>query len=116
MAFIISFYHPRALNDFTCVFFFYGPIVFKKLLQYLPLSSSSAQVEERSLELEELEIQVQKVWEETRILYEEGLEILLLQRELEQAESWLSSYESSLLAEVYGVGVNHPPRFLSRRQ
>lgn len=72
---------------------------------------SSAQVEECISELEELEVQVQKVWEETRILYEEELEISLLQRELEQAECWLSSYESSLLAEGLGVGVHHPAHF-----
>lgn len=72
-------------------------------------------MEERIYELEDLEVQVQKVWEETRILYEEELEISLLQRELEQAEGWLSSYESSVLAEGFGVGVNHPPRFSSRR-
>lgn len=74
------------------------------------------QVKERIFELEELEVQVQKVWEETRILYEEELEISLLQRELEQAESWLSSYESTLLAEGLGVGANHPTHFESRPQ
>lgn len=68
----------------------------------------------RISELEELEVQVQKVWEETRILYEEELDISLLQRELEQAEGWLSAYESSLLAEGFGVGVNHPPGISSR--
>lgn len=64
-------------------------------------------MEERICELEELEVQVQKVWEETRLLYEEELEITLLQRELAQAERWLSSYESTLLAEDYGVSLNH---------
>lgn len=64
-------------------------------------------MEERICELEELEVQVQKVWEETRLLYEEELEITLLQRELEQAERWLSSYESTLLAEDYGVSLDH---------
>lgn len=63
-------------------------------------------MEERIYELEELEVQVQKVWEETRLLYEEELEITLLQRELEQAERWLSSYESTLLVEDYGVSLN----------
>lgn len=67
-------------------------------------------MEERVYELEDLEVQVQKVWEETRLLYEEELEISLLQRELEQAESWLSSYESSLLAEGLGVGFTHTAR------
>lgn len=49
-------------------------------------------------------MRVEKVWEETRILYEEELEISLLQKELEQAERWLSSYENTLMAEEYGVG------------
>lgn len=73
-------------------------------------------MEERISELEELEVQVQKVWEESRMLYEEELEISLLQRELEQAECWLSSYESSLLAEGLGVGVNRPRHSESRRR
>ncbi|KAF3845474.1 hypothetical protein F7725_008637 [Dissostichus mawsoni] len=55
-----------------------------------------------SKSLAELEEKVVKVWEETRILYEEELEICLLQRELEQAERWLSSYENTLMAEDYG--------------
>lgn len=62
-------------------------------------------MKERVCELEGLEVQLETVWEETRVLYEEELEIWLLQRELEQAERWLSSYESSLLAEDYGVGL-----------
>lgn len=61
------------------------------------------QVEERACELEEMEARVEKVWEETRLLYEEDLEMVLLQRELEQAERWLSSYENTLMAEDYGV-------------
>lgn len=62
------------------------------------------QVEERVRELDGLEMQVEKVWEETRLLYEEELEIMLLQKELDQAERWLSSYENTLTAEDYGVG------------
>lgn len=61
-------------------------------------------MEERVHELEGLEAQMEKVWEETRLLYEEELEILLLQRELDQAERWLSSYENTLTVEDYGVG------------
>lgn len=60
-------------------------------------------MEQRICELKELEMRVEKVWEETRLLYQEDLEIVLLQRELEQAERWLSSYESTLMAEEYGV-------------
>lgn len=51
-------------------------------------------------------MQVKKFWDETRLLYEEELEISLLQRELEQAEHWLSSYENILMAEDYGVGLD----------
>lgn len=69
--------------------------------------SSASQVEERVCELEELEVRVEKVWEDTRLLYEEELEILVLQRELEQAERWLSSYENTLSAQDYGVGPSH---------
>lgn len=64
-------------------------------------------MEERICELQELEVRVEKVWEETKFLYVEQLEISLLQRELEQAERWLSSYESTLMAEDYGVGLHH---------
>lgn len=63
-------------------------------------------MEERVHELEGLQAQVEKVWEETRLLYEEELEIMLLQKELDQAERWLSSYENTLTAEDYGVGQN----------
>lgn len=65
------------------------------------------QVQERIRELEVLEESLEKVWEETRVLYEEELEILMLQRELEQAERWLSSYESSLMVDD-GVGRDQP--------
>ena len=64
-------------------------------------------MEERVSELEELETRVQEVWEETKLLYEEELEISLLQKELEQADRWLSSYEDTLTADDYGVGPDH---------
>lgn len=63
------------------------------------------QLEERLLELQELETRVQEVWEERRVLYQEELEILHLQRELEQAEHWLSTYEATLRVEEYGVSL-----------
>lgn len=50
---------------------------------------------------------MEKVWEETKFLYVEQLELSLLQRELEQAERWLGSYESTLIAEDYGVCPHH---------
>ncbi|GLD71857.1 spectrin beta chain, non-erythrocytic 2, partial [Lates japonicus] len=76
----------------------------------------SQEVEERVFELEELETQVEKVWEETRLLYEEELEISLLQRELEQAERWLSSYENTLMAEDYGDSVSDVMELLKRQE
>ncbi|XP_036927334.1 spectrin beta chain, non-erythrocytic 5 isoform X2 [Acanthopagrus latus] len=76
----------------------------------------SQEVEERVCELEELELRVEKVWEETRVLYEEELEISLLQRELEQAERWLSSYENTLMAEDYGDSVSDVMELLKRQE
>ncbi|XP_030248101.1 spectrin beta chain, non-erythrocytic 5 [Sparus aurata] len=76
----------------------------------------SQEVEERVCELEELEVRVEKVWEETRILYEEELEISLLQKELEQAERWLSSYENTLMAEEYGDSVSDVMELLKRQE
>ncbi|XP_039992754.1 spectrin beta chain, non-erythrocytic 5 isoform X2 [Xiphias gladius] len=76
----------------------------------------SQEVEERVCELEELEMRVEKVWEETRLLYEEELEISLLQRELEQAERWLSSYENTLTAEDYGDSVSDVMELLKRQE
>ncbi|KAM6918067.1 spectrin beta chain, non-erythrocytic 5 [Lycodopsis pacificus] len=76
----------------------------------------SPEVEERISELEELEVRVEKVWEETRVLYEEQLEISLLQRELEQAERWLSSYENSLTAEDFGDSVSDVLELLKRQE
>ncbi|XP_035529504.1 spectrin beta chain, non-erythrocytic 5 [Morone saxatilis] len=74
------------------------------------------EVEERVCELEELEERVEKVWEETRFLYEEELEIFLLQRELEQAERWLSSYENTLMADEYGDSVSDVMELLKRQE
>ncbi|XP_038585015.1 spectrin beta chain, non-erythrocytic 5 isoform X1 [Micropterus salmoides] len=76
----------------------------------------SQEVGERVCELEELEVQVKKFWDETRLLYEEELEISLLQRELEQAEHWLSSYENILMAEDYGDSVSDVMELLKRQE
>ncbi|XP_047467733.1 spectrin beta chain, non-erythrocytic 5 [Mugil cephalus] len=76
----------------------------------------SQEVKERLSELEELELRVEKVWEETRLLYEEELEISLLQRELDQAERWLSSYENTLTAEDYGDSVSDVMELLKRQE
>ncbi|XP_034432002.1 spectrin beta chain, non-erythrocytic 1 [Hippoglossus hippoglossus] len=79
-------------------------------------SFMSQQVEERVCELEELEAQVQQVWEETKLLYEEELEISLLQKELEQADRWLSSYEDTLMADDYGDSVSDVMELLKRQE
>ncbi|KAM8913952.1 spectrin beta chain, non-erythrocytic 5 isoform 3-T3 [Spinachia spinachia] len=76
----------------------------------------SKEVEERVLELEGLELLVEKLWEDTRLLYEEELEISLLQKELQQAEGWLRSYESSLTAEDYGDSVSDVVELLKRQE
>ncbi|KAM7376448.1 hypothetical protein PAMP_006181 [Pampus punctatissimus] len=76
----------------------------------------SKEVEERVYELEELEMQVVKVWEETRLLCNEDLEMSLLQKELGQAEHWLSSYESTLMAEDYGDSVSDVMELLKRQE
>ncbi|KAG9333313.1 hypothetical protein JZ751_012838, partial [Albula glossodonta] len=65
----------------------------------------SQEVEERRAELQELEENVEQSWEERRLLYQEELEILQLQRELEQAEHWLSSHETALHTQDYGVSI-----------
>ncbi|XP_029317025.1 LOW QUALITY PROTEIN: spectrin beta chain, non-erythrocytic 5 [Cottoperca gobio] len=79
-------------------------------------SFMASEVEERVCELEELEAQMEKVWEETRLLYKEELERSLLQRELEQAERWLSSYENTLMAEDYGDSVSDVMELLKRQE
>ncbi|XP_076022140.1 spectrin beta chain, non-erythrocytic 5 [Genypterus blacodes] len=76
----------------------------------------SREVEDHVYELGELELRVEKVWEETRMLYQEELEIALLQRELEQAERWLSSYESTLTAENYGDSVSDVMELLKKQE
>ncbi|XP_030614955.1 spectrin beta chain, non-erythrocytic 5 [Archocentrus centrarchus] len=76
----------------------------------------SEKVEQHICELEELEMRLEKVWEETRLLYEEDLEIVLLQREIEQAERWLSSYENTLMAEEYGDSVSDVMELLKRQE
>lgn len=61
------------------------------------------QVELRVLELQQLEEQLDSLWEELRGFYEEEKELWVLRRDLEQAERWLSSYELTLTCDDYGV-------------
>nr|XP_029543639.1 spectrin beta chain, non-erythrocytic 5 [Oncorhynchus nerka] len=74
------------------------------------------ELEERLLELQELETRVQEVWEERRVLYQEELEILHLQRELEQAEHWLSTYEATLRVEEYGDSVSDVLELMKKQE
>lgn len=64
----------------------------------------SVQLEERLAELKDLEMRVLEAWAERRAQYQEDIELQQLQKELEQAEHWLNTYESTLRAEDYGVG------------
>ncbi|KAL0969732.1 hypothetical protein UPYG_G00231540 [Umbra pygmaea] len=76
----------------------------------------SQELEDRVLELQELETQVQKIWEERRVFYQEELQILQLQRELEQAEHWLSTYEATLKAEEYGESVSDVLELMKKQE
>lgn len=60
-------------------------------------------MEDRLAELQDLEILVLQGWAERRDLYQEELELQQLQRDLEQAEHWLNTYENVLTAQDYGV-------------
>ncbi|XP_053700420.1 spectrin beta chain, non-erythrocytic 5 [Synchiropus splendidus] len=76
----------------------------------------SREVEQRLQELQELEQLVEEVWEETRVRYEEELELFVLRRELEQAERWLSTYEGALTAPHYGDSVSAVLELLKRQE
>ncbi|KAM6973270.1 spectrin beta chain, non-erythrocytic 5 [Aplochiton taeniatus] len=76
----------------------------------------SQELEERVRELQELEGRVEDTWEETRAMYTEELEILRLQRELEQAEHWLTTYESTLRAEDYGDSVSDVMELMKKQE
>ncbi|XP_068070705.2 spectrin beta chain, non-erythrocytic 5 isoform X1 [Danio rerio] len=69
-------------------------------------NSWSHELEERLAELKDLEVRVLEAWTERRAQYQEDIELQQLQRELEQAEHWLNTYESALRAEDYGESVS----------
>ncbi|XP_030641786.1 spectrin beta chain, non-erythrocytic 5 [Chanos chanos] len=60
------------------------------------------ELEDRLAELQELETRVEQAWAERKALYQELLVLLQLQRELEQAEHWLNTYESAVKGQDYG--------------
>ncbi|XP_061631327.1 spectrin beta chain, non-erythrocytic 5 isoform X2 [Phyllopteryx taeniolatus] len=74
------------------------------------------EVEERVRELEDLECVILKTWEETHRAYEEDLELKRLQKDLDQAERWLSSYEDSLTSGHYGDSVSDVVDLLKRQE
>ncbi|KAJ8333280.1 hypothetical protein SKAU_G00421760 [Synaphobranchus kaupii] len=76
----------------------------------------SPEVEDRLVELQELEERVEQTWEEQRLLYQEQLETLQLQRELEQAEHWLSAHEAALRSQEYGECVQDVLELMKRQE
>ncbi|KAG5855882.1 hypothetical protein ANANG_G00001630 [Anguilla anguilla] len=76
----------------------------------------SPEVEDRLVELQELEERVEQSWEEQRLLYQEELETLQLQRDLEQAELWLSTQEAALRSQEYGDCVQDVQELMKRQE
>lgn len=62
-------------------------------------------MEDHLAELQDLEVLVLQSWADRRDLYQEELELQQLQKELEQAEHWLNTYENVLTAQDYGVRI-----------
>lgn len=60
-------------------------------------------IEEKLSELLELMRKVRECWDMKKDLYEENWEIQLMQRELDQAEAWLTAKEGFLSDPSYGV-------------
>ncbi|XP_017558803.1 spectrin beta chain, non-erythrocytic 5 isoform X2 [Pygocentrus nattereri] len=76
----------------------------------------SQELEDRLAELQELEVQVLQGWAERRDMYQEELELQQLQRELEQAEHWLNTYETALSAEDYGDSVSDVLELMKKQE
>ncbi|KAJ1103984.1 hypothetical protein NDU88_001400 [Pleurodeles waltl] len=76
----------------------------------------SEEIKEKLLEQSELARKVADCWEVRKELYEENLEIQLLLRELEQAESWLSAKEGLLLDPNYGNSVSNVENLLKKHE
>ncbi|KAK2878694.1 hypothetical protein Q8A67_019485 [Cirrhinus molitorella] len=76
----------------------------------------SHELEDRLAELKELEVRVLEAWTERRDQYQEELELQQLQRELEQAEHWLNTYESALRAEEYGDSVSDVLELMKKQE
>ncbi|XP_043119308.1 spectrin beta chain, non-erythrocytic 5 isoform X2 [Puntigrus tetrazona] len=76
----------------------------------------SHELEDRLAELQDLEVRVLEAWAERRAQYQEDLELQQLQRELEQAEHWLNTYESALKAEDYGDSVSDVLELMKKQE
>uniref|UniRef100_A0A672QKD3 Spectrin, beta, non-erythrocytic 5 n=1 Tax=Sinocyclocheilus grahami TaxID=75366 RepID=A0A672QKD3_SINGR len=76
----------------------------------------SHKLEDRLAELQDLEERVLEAWAERRAQYQEDLELQQLQRELEQAEHWLNTYESALKAEDYGDSVSDVLELMKKQE
>nr|XP_055027307.1 spectrin beta chain, non-erythrocytic 5 [Misgurnus anguillicaudatus] len=76
----------------------------------------SQELEERLVELQELEERLLQTWAERRAQYLEDLELQQLQKELEQAEHWLTTYETALRAEEYGESVSDVLELMKKQE
>ncbi|XP_066510159.1 spectrin beta chain, non-erythrocytic 5 [Hoplias malabaricus] len=76
----------------------------------------SQELEERLADLQDLEAQVLQGWTERRDVYQGEFELQQLQRELEQAEHWLNTYENALSAEDYGDSLSDVLELMKKQE
>ncbi|XP_058018130.1 spectrin beta chain, non-erythrocytic 5 [Ahaetulla prasina] len=74
------------------------------------------EIEEKLSELLELMQKVREIWDLKKDLYEENWEIQLLKRELDFAETWLTTKESFLSDSNYGNSVSDVKHLLKKHQ
>ena len=63
---------------------------------------ASDEVKEKIAFLTEEKTNLQSLWEERRIMYEQCMDYQLFYRDMEQADAWMSKQESFLDSEDYG--------------
>ncbi|XP_075049076.1 spectrin beta chain, non-erythrocytic 5 [Mixophyes fleayi] len=76
----------------------------------------SMEVAEKVNELSELMGLVSESWKRRKEIYKENLEIMLLWRELEQADGWLNTREPYLLDPNYGESVSQVEELLKKQE
>ncbi|XP_077178896.1 spectrin beta chain, non-erythrocytic 5 isoform X2 [Paroedura picta] len=76
----------------------------------------SMQIEQKCSELLELMSKVKESWDTRKELYKENWEIQLLQRELDQAEAWLTAREGFLSDPSYGHSISDVEQLLKKHQ